>query len=264
LIADPAADLDRARLCLVLLVHQPDEIALATLLDGPLRNEYALGVAGAEQAGAHELAWHQHALRVGDLGADHHGSGALGERGVGEGDMALVLVSRTIRQFDLDLVFVILRAHQIALGNVFAVFQDVVFRNGEVDPHRVERRDRGEQRFLAVGVEVAAFLHLGKTREPLDRTLDGGVAEIEFGAHDVGPRHLHCRRRGTLVAHGVVEVLFRHGVLLGQGPDAGQGGLGDLEPRLLCRQFAARRCQLRLEGLVAARGEQGDGGESRE
>ena len=115
-VAVPVADDDRPQLGLVVLVDDPDEVALGALLHRALRDEDRVRPDRAAQARAHVLVGTQHAFRIVDRRADQERAGLRVVRRVGERDLARVREQRAVDQLDLDDELAVLGQLQQALA----------------------------------------------------------------------------------------------------------------------------------------------------
>ena len=127
--------------------------------------------------------------------------------------------------------------------------QLLVLRDAEVDAHRVERRDVGEQA-VRPGRDEAAGLLAREARHAGDGREDRRVAQVDFGLLHPRPRALDGGDGRVFAPLRVVEVLLAERILGRERPDALQVGACRAEPCLLRLHLGPRRRQRRLEGLA--------------
>ena len=92
-------------------------------------------------------------FRVRQHRAHQERAGILAEGRVGEVDLPLVGIERAVGERDLDLVVAVLRLDELLLGDLVAQFGGEVLRHAEVHPDRIDRRDIGEVRAVALRVD---------------------------------------------------------------------------------------------------------------
>src|SRR5208283_5192351 len=114
-VAVPVANIDDSLFGLSVAVSDPDEMRLCALLHGALRHQDRVRAHGTLDFDAHELPRSQYTLRVGEHGTNLEGAGVLGERRVGETDLALIRVNRTVGKDYVHVVIVVFRRSQQTL-----------------------------------------------------------------------------------------------------------------------------------------------------
>jgi hypothetical protein len=208
------------------------------------------------------LQCHVHARQQGALRVRHHRTqvdraGGRVDRDVGEIQHARLAVGAAVGHGDLHAGLVPLGQGDIAAALRLAHLLERVHAHGEVDVHRVDLVDRGEQGGLAVA-DQRALGDLLLAGAAGDRRGDVGIAEVDACGLHACLRRLHRGGAGALGGQGVVQVGLRH-VTLGRqfaharsgdlvvgvgGPGLGQRGLG-------CVQRGLQRGRVDLEQQLA-------------
>ena len=117
-------------------------------------------------------------------------------------------ISLVALQPDLDRHFLELLVADAEPSDLLAHAQDVPLADVEIHVDRIELNDGGELG-RAVGSDQLAFRNQPRRDVAVERRLDLGVTEIEFGLGGVGPCLLQPGLRGIAVGGGVVERRLR-------------------------------------------------------
>ena len=185
-------------------------MAFRSLLDGFLRNGNGVRPGCTGHAHTHELVRFQGAFRVVDTGANHIGSGRRIVIRSRENELARVRENRSVRQDDFNREIVICRDDQLACLNLFLQFEQAVFRNGEIHPHR--RHLVYGCKLVVRSVDIRPFCDTGGTGQSVNGGFDRRVRQVQSG----GVQLCLCLMHGSLcrqeLSFGVIEVFFREGI----------------------------------------------------
>ena len=218
----PVSGLDRPRLGLVAGAGHHHQAALFGLDHRRLRHqEHAVELAG-EQAGAHELAGQQPAVRIVELGAQLLGAEHRIDGAGEEIEPPVPRVGGAVRQHQFHALDRIGR--QAPAGEA----RGVAFRQAEAHPDRIVLVDRRQQ--IGAGGDEVAFGLRRAPRNTGHRRGDDGIGKIEFGLLQ-GRLGDGIGRRGVVVFLAADRLLGRQrlqpeglaGRLLGLGAGIGQG-----------------------------------------
>ena len=127
-------------------------------------------------------------------------------------------------------------------------FEHALLAQAEVHVHRIDRVDRRQQRL--VGRDEPADLELRTAERAVDRRVELGVAEVEFGGLERGARSLDRGPVGVALGDRGIKLLLADGVNRRQRLNAREIALRLVERRLRLRE---RRLGLRQRRLVRLR-----------
>ena len=153
-----------------------------------------------------------------------------------------------VAQDDFGRKHLALGAFQPSGADFVAQGSQFIFGDAEVGPHRVERRDRGQQ--IVLRTQIGAFFLLCRGGHPPQRRLDGGVREVELCGLDAGGGLLERCLGGLLLAGRIVEVFLRQRIELDQWLDALQIGKRSVVCRFGARLSGPGAIELHDEGLL--------------
>ena len=112
-------------------------MAFGTFEHGLLRDKNGVWPGRAFGQGPHKLAGAEQAIGVGEHGANQEGAGALAVGRRQKVQLALVGEHGAVRQDYLNDEFTARWENEMAVGDFVAVLQCFVFREAEIDVHRV-------------------------------------------------------------------------------------------------------------------------------
>ncbi|MNF57032.1 hypothetical protein D3C84_385440 [compost metagenome] len=209
LVADGAAGLELTQFDLVVRADdQRGRCAFEVTGHALLRGQDRRAVHTSLQLRVDEHARQQGVVRVGEHGAQGHGTGGLVNRDFGELQLALLLVLAAVLKGQLDHGGVIASLLQATAFQLTAQFEQFDRGLGDVDVDRVQLLDHGHGVGLAI-VYQRPFGNAGAANAAGQRCQHLGVAQVDLG-------RLQGGFRLQAVGHGGVVFLTAHGLLVDQ------------------------------------------------
>jgi hypothetical protein len=184
-------------------------------------------------------------VRVRELELDGEGARGRVHLALDRVDAPLLVVNGAVGQDQRDLG---LRGPFAPLLRPLRDPQILGLADSGAEQDRVDRRDGREQRALAAADEVAGP-HLRRADDPVQRRRDRGVTQVELGLVESRLRGVELGERRVARGDGVVVVAPAHGLLLGEGLQAGFLDLGLPDAGFHRRDLRLRVGDRRLEGL---------------